>query len=174
MPSAAAEEAPGTPWAMKAALKARVMNGEWEESLSALQAARSSGAIDKDTYNRQRAVLLTGRAMDVEKSDPSAAMADALRAHKLAPDLVPAALVAARTAIRLGKVRKAKSVLETTWQKNPHPEIAETYVNARTGDTATDRLKRAETLTGKRGGTVDGAYALARAALDTGDYSACP
>ena len=144
------------------------MNGR--KSLAALQSARSSGAIDKDAYNRQRAVLLTARAIDVETPDPSSAKTDALRAHKLAPDLVPAALVAARTCIRLGDMRKATAVLERTWRESPHPDIAETYMNVRAGDSASDRLKRAETLNAKRGGTVEGSYALARGAMDMGNY----
>ena len=44
-----------------------------------------SGLIDKATYQRQRAVLLTARALASEEMDRDRAKADVLEAVKLAP-----------------------------------------------------------------------------------------
>ncbi|MEL6750612.1 MAG: heme biosynthesis HemY N-terminal domain-containing protein [Pseudomonadota bacterium] len=168
---AANEDAPGTPWATKAVLKSHVVTGEWDKALTALQATRGAPGIDKDTFDRHRAVLLTAKAMDAEAADPTTARSDALKAHKLAPSLVPAATAAARACTRLGDTRKASKVLETTWRTNPHPDIADAYVHLRAGDSASDRMKRVDMLEKVKGGTVEGMFIKARMALDAGEYA---
>lgn len=168
---AANEDAPGTPWATQAVLKSRVLAGEWDKALATLAAARSQTGQSKTAYERQRAVLLTAKAMDAEMGDPHTAKGDALKAHKLAPGLVPAAVVAARVAARLGDLRKAAKVLETTWRETPHPDIADAYITLRAGDSASDRLARVKTLEKANGGTVEGAFARARTALEAGEFS---
>ena len=42
--------------------------------------------------------------------------------------------------------RKAARTIETAWRVNPHPDLAETYIDLRPGDTAQERLARAEKL----------------------------
>ncbi|HEV7437870.1 MAG TPA: heme biosynthesis protein HemY, partial [Pseudorhizobium sp.] len=57
-------------------------------------------------------------------------------------------------------------VLEGVWKTAPHPEIATSYVRARSGDSAVDRLKRAEKLEAMRPNNVESLIAVAEAALD--------
>lgn len=162
--------APGTPWATQAVLRAQAASGEWQAALKTLELNRSSGVYDKPEYTRKRAVILTALAMSEELTQPDMAKSHALAAHKLVPGLVPAATTAARLASRLGDMRKAAKVLETTWKLEPHPELADVYVHLRSGDSALDRLKRAETLAQKRSNHVEGMFAIAKAALDAGEY----
>lgn len=169
---AANEDAPGTPWATKAVLKNHVMGGKWDEALAALTASRSQSGLDKAAYERQRAVLLTAKAMEAEAPEPQTAKGDALKAHKLAPSLVPAAVIASRLCARLGDLRKAARVLETTWKESPHPDIADAYVTLRGGDSLKDRLTRVDALEKIRGGTADSHFIRARTALDAGDFDA--
>jgi len=164
------QHAPGTPWAAQAVLKGQALTGNWEQALKQLELNRSSTLIEKDDYKHKRAVILTALAEEEEGANPDAGKAHALAAHKLAPDLVPAAVVAGRLCARTGDMRKAAKVLESTWKLAPHPELADAYINLRSGDSALDRLNRAETLSGLRSNHAEGQFAVAQAALDAGEF----
>ena len=103
---------------------------------------KARGAIDKSSYRRQRAVLLTARALTTEISDREVAKAAALEAIKLAPTLVLAAALAARLLAEGGYLRKANRIIHTAWRANPHPELAQSFAELRSGESARDRLKR--------------------------------
>lgn len=168
----AAELAPSVPWAGNAMLRYRATQGDWAGALSALQANRSAGLIEKQAATRQRAVLLTAYAMSQEQSDPGQSVKLAKEAHKLAPDLVPAAIVGARVLMRDNSLRRASRMIETVWKKTPHPELAEAYVHLRVGDSALDRMKRARKLAALRTNHVEGSIAIAEAAIDAQDWQA--
>ncbi|MDD9908349.1 MAG: heme biosynthesis protein HemY [Ahrensia sp.] len=164
------EHAPSTPWAAQAVLKGQALAGNWEEALHQLESNRAATLVEKDDYKAKRTVILTALAEQEEGASPDAAKAHALAAHKLDPAFVPAAVLVGRLGTRTGDLRKAAKVLETTWKKSPHPEIAETYVQLRSGDSTLDRLKRAEKLATLRGHSPEGQMAVARAALDAGEW----
>jgi HemY protein len=119
-----------------------------------------------------RAVLLTARAMELEAGHPDEARAQAVEAHRLAPDLVAAAVVAARLLTRAGDIGRATRLLETAWKAAPHPEIAEAYAAVRPGDSVRDRLKRVRRLADMRANHPQGGMAVARAAIDAHDWQA--
>jgi HemY protein len=167
----AADHAPYLPWAAQATLEYRSQAGNWDDAIKLLDQQKVAHVVDKDTANRQRAVLLTARANDKLESDPAGARDDALAALKLAVDFVPAALTAAKALFREDKVRKAASVLEQVWKAKPHPEIGKAYVRARSGDSVTDRLKRAERLEAIRPNNVEALLVTAKAALDAHDFA---
>ena len=54
---------------------------------------------------------------------------------------------------------------------NPHPDLADTYAHLRPGDAARDRLARVQTLADKAPGNIEGALAVARAALDAQEFA---
>jgi HemY protein len=108
--------------------------------------------------------------MELEAGEPDEARAFALEAHKLAPDLVPAALIASRLFVRAGDIRRASRILEATWKHAPHPDIADAYATVRSGDSAVDRLKRVRHLAALRANHVEGSLATARAAIDARDW----
>ncbi|CUA96712.1 heme biosynthesis protein HemY [Pannonibacter indicus] len=170
-----AEEAlraqPGLDWAGQAVLGYQAVASDWEAAIATLDKNYTARLIGKPAYRRQRAVLLTARALELEDSDPDQAMQLAREAHGLAADLVPAAALTARLATRKGDVRKAAKVLEATWRLSPHPDLAEAYAHARIGDAAADRLKRVKTLAALRPNTAEGALAIARVALDARDFA---
>ncbi|MGY5809738.1 heme biosynthesis HemY N-terminal domain-containing protein [Rhizobium sp. LEGMi198b] len=167
----AADQAPYLPWAAQATLEYRSQAGHWDDAIKLLDQQKIARVIDKDTANRQRAVLLTARANEKLEGDPSGARDDALAALKLSPDFVPAALTAAKALFREDKVRKAASILEQVWKAEPHPEIGRAYVRARSGDSVSDRLKRAERLEAMRPNNVEALLITAKAALDARDFA---
>jgi HemY protein len=169
--SAALELAPA-PWAGRALIRYQVAGREWDEALRTLAGLSDSRAVDRKTARRWRAVILAGQALDLEDGDPERARRAASEAHDLAPDLVPAAVAAGRLLSRLGDIRRAARVLEASWKAFPHPELAEAYIHVRPGDSARDRLKRAEVLARIRPHADEGRLALARAAIDARDWGA--
>ena len=114
--------------------------------------------------------MLTARALAAEETDRDNAKAFALEAAKLAPTFVPAATIAGRMLAEGGELRKATRVLEKAWRASPHPDLAQVFSDLRFGDTARDRLKRIEGLVKKMPGHIEGALALARAAIDAQEF----
>ncbi len=172
---AIAEEAlrlqPNSAWASHAVLGFRCARGDWTGALEILETNLSAGLIDKKTFRRQRAVLLTARALDLEDSDESLSRDSALEANKLAPNLVPAAVLAAKHLAQTHQVRRAMKVIEAAWQAGPHPDLAEAYAHIKPGDAPNLRLARVENLIAKNAEDFESALAVARAGIDAGAYA---
>ncbi len=167
----AAKSAPAPAWAGQAVFDARCAGGDWNGALEQLDRNMKAGLIDRAAFQRQRAVLLTTRAHAADVHDPSSARALALEAVRLAPTLIPAAALAGRLLGELGDLRRAARIVEAAWKANPHPDLAETYAHLRPGDSARERLARVETLAQMAPGHVEGALAVARAALDAQEFA---
>jgi HemY protein len=167
----AARAAPSLAWAGQAALEFHCSARDWTGALAALERNMKSGLVAKAVYRRQRAVLLTARAMVLEESDPESAKMLALEAAKLAPELVPAAALAGRLLGGAGEIRKAGRMIEDAWRANPHPDLAESFAYLKPGDSARDRLARVQALARKPEGHIEGALAVARSALDAREFA---
>ena len=159
-------------WAGTALFDYQCQAGDWQEALKTLGLNADAGTVDRGKAQRLRAVLTTAQAMEMEAGAPDEARARALEAHRLAPDLVPASVTAARLLTRNGDLRRASRILETAWKVSPHPDIATAYVAVRSGDPARDRLKRVRKLADMRTNHADGATAIARVAIDAHDWGA--
>ncbi len=174
-----AEEAiklsPSSTWASHAVLGFRCARGDWGGALAILDSNLSAGLIDKPTYRRQRGVLLTARALELETMDRDVARESAMEAVKLAPTLVPAAVLAAKFESEAHQVRRAMKRVEAAWLANPHPDLADAYAHVKLGDTAWHRLQRIETLAAKtpadNPGHIEGQLAIARAAIDASEFA---
>lgn len=168
----AAERGPGVAWAASALFDMQTRDQDWSGALATLERNVTHRLIDKKHAKRARAVLLTAQALEHEgRDEPETALALALEAHKLAPELVPAAVVAARQSAALGNTRQATKVIEKTWRLSQHPDLAEVYAHARAGDSARDRLKRARALLAKMPNNVEGRIGVAVAAMEARDWS---
>ena len=171
----AANAAPALGWAGQAVLEFRCAAGDWAAALSALDRNSRYGLIDKTEYKRQRAVLLTARALAAADGERDRARSLALDALKLAPTLVPAAELAGRLLGEAGELRRASRIIEKAWAANPHPDLAETYAHLRPGDSARERLARVQSLALKAPGQgaahIESALAVARAALDAQEFA---
>ena len=162
----AARAAPAVSWANDAVLEAYSAEGNWSAALRTVERRASLGLVDRATSRRQRAVLHAADALAKEASDPDRALDAALEAVRLAPDLVPAAALATRQLSRKGDLRRAAKIVEAAWREIQHPELAAAYLNVRPGDSALDRLRRAETLARLSSWSAESRMAMARAALD--------
>jgi HemY protein len=170
-----AEEAlklsPASTWASQAVLGFRCAKGDWSGALAILDTNLASGLIDKPAYRRQRGVLLTARALELETVDRDRSRDCVMEAIKLAPTLVPAAVLAAKYQSEAHQVRRAMRIVETAWLEHPHPDLAEAYAHVKLGDSARQRLVRVETLAAKAPGHIESALALARAAIDAAEFA---
>lgn len=166
----AAELAPQLAWASRAALDLKTAAGDWDGAIRLLDQQKATKLIEKPEASRKRAVLLTAMALSNMEAEPAKAKQAALEAHRLAPEFAPAAIAAADAALRLNEMRRAVKVLETTWRKQPHPDVALAYVNARAGDSAVDRLKRADQLEKLKPNTTESSMIVAQMAMEAGEF----
>jgi HemY protein len=163
--------APASTWASHAVLGFRCAKGDWSGAMAILETNLASHLIDKATYRRQRGVLLTARALELERVDRDLSRDSVMEAVKLAPTLVPAAVLAAKYESEAHQVRRAMRFVETAWLAHPHPDLADAYAHVKLGDSARQRLVRVETLAAKAPGHLESALALARAAIDASEFA---
>ena len=162
---------PGSTWAAHAVLGHRCAMGDWSGAITILNTNLASGLIDKPTYKRQRGVLLTARAIELEHADRDLSRESVMEAVKLAPTLVPAAVLAAKFESEAHQTRRAMRIVETAWLAQPHPDLAEAYAHVRLGDSARQRLARIEALAAKSPATIESGLAVARASIDASDFA---
>src|ERR1700720_3446914 len=163
--------APASTWASHAVLGFRCAKGDWSGALTILDNNLASGLIDKAAYRRQRGVLLTARALELETVDRDLSRETVMEAVKLAPTLVPAAALAAKYQSEAHQTRRRMRIVEAAWLKHPHPDLADAYAHVKLGDSARQRLVRVETLAAKAPGHLEGALAVARAAIDATEFA---
>jgi HemY protein len=170
-----AEEAlkmsPASTWASHAVLGFRCAQGDWDGALKILDNDLAAGLTDKPGYRRRRGVLLTAKALELEKVDRDLSREAVMEAVKLAPTLVPAATLAAKYESEAHQVRRAMRLVEAAWIAHPHPDLADAYAHVKLGDSARQRLVRVETLAAKTPGEIEGALAIARAAIDASEFA---
>ena len=116
-------------------------------------------------------MLLTARALELETVDRDLSRDSVMEAIKLAPTLVPAAVLASKYQSELHQVRRSMRIVEAAWLAHPHPDLADAYAHVKLGDSARQRLTRVETLAAKAPGHLEGALAVARAAIDATEFA---
>jgi len=163
--------APASTWASQAVLGFRCAKGDWSGALAILDNNLASGLIDKPAYRRQRGVLLTARALELASVDRDLSRESVMEAIKLAPTLVPAAVLASKYQSEAHQIRRSMRIVETAWLAQPHPDLADAYAHVRLGDSARQRLVRVETLAAKAPGHLESAVAVARAAVDAAEFA---
>lgn len=163
--------APSSSWASQAVLGFCCAKGDWTGALTILDNNHSSGLIDKATYRRQRGVLLAARALELHNLDRDLSRESVMEAIKLAPTLVPAAVLASKFESEAHQVRRSMRIVEAAWLAQPHPDLADAYAHVKLGDSARQRLVRVETLAAKAPGHIEGALAIARAAIDAAEFA---
>ena len=71
----------------------------------------------------------------------------AIEANRLSPNLVPAAVAAARAYIAQGRPKYAARVIRKAWEAQPHPDLAAAFADIRPDETPQSRIKRFRALT---------------------------
>ena len=129
-------------------LKLQASKGDWTGARTTLAAKAKAGYLPRDIHRRRDAVLALSEAKNLIKDEASIeAQEAAISAHKMSPDLIPAAIMAARAHISNGAAKNASRVLTKAWKAQPHPELAAVFAEINTTETPSERIKRFRALT---------------------------
>lgn len=180
--------APATPWAFEGKFAIEARSGDYTSALETLDKALGQGLLERTDARRRRAVVLTALAQVeaariAEPTGPrdeedvgadgtlnvqvvrAGALRHAIEARDLAPDLVPAAALAARLVFEDGRARRAQKIVEDAWGRAPHPELATVFLDLFPAEAADARLKRARVLASRNPDHVESHVLVARAAI---------
>lgn len=157
---------PKLPWPVEGLFDLQCKDGDWAGALNTLNLARKNATVEQPVYDRRRAVLLAAQAMKLEDQNPEKALGLAMEAHALARDLIPAAAIAGRLLASKGNVARAAKIIQKTWARAPHPDLATAYAYARIGDSPRDRLDRVRQLQSLNPNAVESSIAVATAAIE--------
>lgn len=163
---------PRLSWAAAAALQLQAAAADWTAAAATLSQQIKLGLMTPDEGNRKLAAVLAAGALAAEERDRPKALELAQKAHKLDPGLVPAAVAAARLLSAQTSTRKASKILKEAWRRSPHPDIADLEAHLIPGESPEDRLDRVRDLLKEDKGGLEGAVALARAAVKAKQWPA--
>ena len=156
---------PRLPWASTAVLQVQTARKNWEAAALTLDQQGRSGLLEKEQAKRKRAALLAAEALNLETSHLDKAFTLADQANDLDPTLVPAAALLARVHIANGSARKASKILRSSFEKSPHPELADLMGRVDNDDDAEARFERVRDGVGNPDSNLEAAVALAKAAI---------
>jgi HemY protein len=121
---------------------------DWAGARKTLSTKLKNGQLPRDVHKRRDAVLALSEAREIidHGSDIEAREA-AIVANRLSPDLIPAAVMAARGYIEQNKPRYAARILTKAWSVQPHPDLAAAFAEIAPKETPSARIKRFAALT---------------------------
>ena len=129
-------------------LKLQAQGEDWAGARKTLAVKLKNGLLPRDVHKRREAVLALSQSKGVfDEGNDTEAREAATEANRLAPDLIPAAVMAARSYIEQDKKRYAVRALKKAWDVQPHPELAATYAAIEPEETPVERIKRFANLT---------------------------
>ena len=169
----AAELRPDSSWVQRSVFELSVKAGLWADAEGALRRAIRRGAIDRETGARHRAAVFLQQSADAQRRDYGEEARNlARKAHRAAPEFIPAALRLATLEGEAGRMRQARRAIERAWRVSPHPELAAAYgafVKAGEGESeesaALARVQGLRRLLEIRPGDPEGHLAMAEVAL---------
>ncbi|PRY75651.1 HemY protein [Yoonia maritima] len=129
-------------------LRLQADKADWAGARQTLGAKLKAGYLPRDVHKRRDAVLALSEAREIlDGGKTIEAREAAVEANRLSPDLIPAAIMAARSYISDGNARYATRVLTKTWNAQPHPDIATAFAEIVPDENPEQRIKRFRTLT---------------------------
>lgn len=124
-------------------LQLQAGSGDWKGARATLNAKLKYGNLPRDVHKRRDAVLALSEARDVlDEGKSIEAREAAIEANKLSPDLIPAAVLAARGYVEQDKKRNAVRVINKAWLVRPHPDLAAAFAAIEPDESPRQRLKR--------------------------------
>ncbi|ARC87165.1 heme biosynthesis protein HemY [Rhodovulum sp. MB263] len=146
---------------------------DWKGARKTLNARLRHGNIPRDLHRRRDAILALCEARDlmVDGDEPRARDLS-MEANKLSPDLVPAAVMAARAYNAQGRDKQAVRVLRRAWEAQPHPDLAAAFAELVPEETPQDRIQRFAPLTELRPDDPETRMLSAELAIAAEDFPA--
>ncbi|MEO1331824.1 MAG: tetratricopeptide repeat protein, partial [Pseudomonadota bacterium] len=129
---------------------------DWAGARKTLTAKLKAGTLPRDVHRRRDAVLALAHARDaLAEGKIAEAQAEANAANKMSPDLVPAAVMAARMAIEGKNAKLATRIIRKAWDAAPHPDLAAAFAEIEPNESPAERLTRFRPLLGKHPGNPE-------------------
>jgi len=124
-------------------LQLQARTEDWTGARETLKAKLKYGSLPRDVHKRRDAVLALSEARGVlDDGNSIEAREAAIEANRLSPDLVPAAVMAARSYIEQSSKRYATRVIKKAWDAQPHPDLAAAFAEIEHDETPQQRIKR--------------------------------
>jgi HemY protein len=121
---------------------------DWVGARATLSAKLKYGSLPRDVHKRRDAVLALSEAKDILSDESSIETQEkSIEANRLSPDLIPAAVMAAKSYIKQGKPKLATRLLKKAWETSPHPDLAAAFAAIDPEETPSQRIKRFTVLT---------------------------
>ncbi|MFP4126823.1 MAG: heme biosynthesis protein HemY [Alphaproteobacteria bacterium] len=140
-------EYPYTEWVVQQLFDLLVHHQLWSEALRRVDDLKLNRVVDAAEAQRLRGRLKFLLAQKhAEKGELEQAFKSAMDATRRQRAFAPAAAFASELANRLGKTRRARSVIEESWARAPHPQLVEAYAALAPDETASARYGRFERL----------------------------
>ncbi|MDB0018776.1 heme biosynthesis protein HemY [Planktomarina temperata] len=124
-------------------LKLQAGQEDWRGVRTTLTAKLKHGSLPKDVHTRRDAVFALSQSRDLRAEGKlEEAQIYAVEANRLAPGLVPAALLSAEGHREQNNVKQASRILRAAWQLAPHPDLAAGFAALAPDEASVARLKR--------------------------------
>ncbi|MBT4243740.1 MAG: heme biosynthesis protein HemY [Planktomarina temperata] len=124
-------------------LKLQAGREDWRGVRTTLTAKLKHGSLPKDVHKRRDAVFALSQSRDLRAEGKlDEAQIYAVEANRLAPGLVPAALLSAEGHREQRNVKQASRILRAAWQLAPHPDLAAGFAALAPDEASAARLKR--------------------------------
>ncbi|MGR3484237.1 MAG: heme biosynthesis protein HemY [Paracoccaceae bacterium] len=154
-------------------LRLQANDGDWSGARATLAAKHRNGTVPRDLHRRRDAVLALSEAREVWADGQSIeARETAIEANRLSPDLVPAAVLAARGYLAEGKPKYATRVVQKAWEVRPHPDLATVFAEIAPQESPQERLRRFRPLLKAAQGTPEGRMLEAELHMAAEDFPA--
>lgn len=154
-------------------LALQATQNDWAGARRTIGAKVKAGALPRDVGKRRDAVLALQEAKEVfAEGNSIRAREAAIEANRLSPDLIPSAVLAARSYVEQDNKKYAQRVLAKAWQVQPHPDLAAAFAAIEPDETPSARLKRFQQITKHHPDDPETRMLLAELQIANEDYPA--
>ncbi len=143
--------------------------GAWKRARAAIRQAQELKALAASAAERQMMAAYLAEANDLHRQGRSKdALPLAREAQRREPNSVAAVQLLADIEQKRGNTHSAEALLRKTWARNPHPVLAQQYLQFQANRDPQSLLASVERLVKGNPRHPESAVLLARAALDAG------
>ena len=158
---------PKSDWVATTLFDLQAQAGQWIEAGATLGEAMKNNLIPADRGRHRKTVLAYQSSVEAAaRGERADALKRARKAHEGEPGFMPAAALFARLLMESGRARKAVTVIEDCWARQPHPDLLDPYWAAREATEVLDKVRAAQRLAKVNPDHDESRLAVATAALE--------
>ncbi len=152
-------------------LSLQAAEGEWGSARKTLLSKVKNGSLPKDVGKRREAVIALQEARDhALLGEEIEAREAAIVANSRSPELVPAAVMAAKSYYEQNNPRAASKAIVRAWKAAPHPDLAAAFAALVPNEDPEARIKRFKTLQKAQPNHPETALLMAELYIAAGDF----